>query len=66
MVARLRAGLAWQFTLIVFSLMMVSGAIFLTVDYVSFRSALDGRLERKPPRIAAKLAAPGEARRAAG
>jgi signal transduction histidine kinase len=62
MIARLRRKLAWQFTLIVFSLMMVSGAIFLAVDFVSLRSALDGRLESEATRIAAKLVAPGNGR----
>jgi signal transduction histidine kinase len=62
MIAHLRRKLAWQFTFIVFSLMMISGAIFLAVDYVSFRSELDGRLEREAARIAAKLAAPGNGR----
>jgi signal transduction histidine kinase len=62
MIARLRRKLAWQFTLIVFSLMMISGAIFLTVDYVSFRSELDGRLQREAARVTAKLTVPGNGR----
>jgi len=62
MIARLRLKLAWQFTLIVFCLMMLAGVVFLAIDYVSFHGALDSRLEREAARISAKLVTPGSGR----
>jgi signal transduction histidine kinase len=53
--ARLRRKLAWQFTLIVFTLMILAGAAYLAVDYFGSQHSVDRRLEREAQRIAARL-----------